>query len=84
MFITEDGTVTHLERVDAGEFGNATWTSEGGDVHLMRVREKDAQAAQIARQIEEGKLTKEAAYRQPAPSAKAAEPAGNVKFRPAD
>lgn len=82
VFISEDGTMTHLEvDGDAGPEAR-TWTTKDGEVHLRRVGEFDEQAQ--ARLIKEGKLTRVAKQRKEAATWHAAEGDEAVKFGPAD
>jgi bla regulator protein BlaR1 len=83
VFVPEYGTWAP-KGVDAGEGEGRAWTTEGGDVHLMRIREYDAQNAEIIKLIKEGKLTKEAFDRQQAPDWVSDESANEAKFGPAD
>lgn len=84
VFIPEYGTWAHPEGVDVGEGESLAWTTDGGDVHLRRVHESDAQVAERVKLVKEGKLTKEAFYREQSPDWVSDESANDVKFGPAD
>lgn len=91
VFISEDGTWTHLDGDQDGDVPREIreWTTEDGDVQLFQLRETETQAARTLKEIKEGKLTKEFYFREQAESDAGAgwvsdESGDNVKFGPTD
>jgi len=83
VFIAEDGTVTDLVGDGDGDVPHALheWTTDDGDVPLVRLREMKDQAAFELKQIKEEGLTKEYYFREKAP---ADEPVEKARLGPTD